>query len=58
MPIEIRELVIKALVTEQNESGQSGSPAKPGDNDVQPNEAMLAMCIEKILEILKDKNVR
>ena len=58
MPIEIRELVIKASVNEQNETGQSGAPAKPGDNDVMPNEAMLAICIEKILEILKDKHVR
>lgn len=52
MPIEIRELVIKATVVQDvnNNSGQ--------DNGGQPAEELVKMCIEKVLEILKEKNER
>lgn len=56
MPIEIRELVIKATVQ------QDGSPAtasgSPGTNDVKPNEEIITSCLEKIMEVIKERNER
>lgn len=61
MPVEIRELVIKATIG----SGGGGGGGAPGDqatgadnNGVPGNEEMINTCIEKILEILKEKNDR
>jgi hypothetical protein len=57
MAIEIRELVIKATVQQE-----TGGPAKPGgageNNGVGPNEELLQSCIEKLTEIIKNKNER
>jgi hypothetical protein len=62
MPIEIREIVIKATI---GSGGGGGSQGAPGDqagtadnNGVPGNEEMINTCIEKILEILKEKNDR
>lgn len=52
MPIEIRELVIKATVV-QDVNSNSGQ-----DNGVPPSEELVKICIEKVLEILKEKNER
>lgn len=59
MPIEIRELVIKAVVQQDNgaaATGPSGSSA--GDNDQNPGEELMNKCIDKITEILKQRNER
>jgi hypothetical protein len=58
MPIEIRELVIKATIVPEGSGSQalSGSPSE--NNNVSPNEEMINTCVEKILEILKQKNGR
>jgi Family of unknown function (DUF5908) len=59
MPIEIKELIIKASV------GAGGAGAGGGDqatstsnNSVSPSEELVNTCVEKILEILKEKNER
>jgi hypothetical protein len=59
MPVEIRELIIKATVVQEN-TNSSGSASAPAgaNNDVSPNEEMIRNCVEKILEILKRKNDR
>ena len=56
MPIEIRELQIKVAVqqtppSQQGTSNASSSPA--ADND-----AVVAACVEQVLEILERKNER
>ena len=57
MPIEVRELVIKATVTEE-----PGSGAAPGgtssNNSVTDKEEIINTCVEKILDILKEKMER
>jgi hypothetical protein len=62
MPIEIRELHIKAVI----DSG-GGKPAseevsqkdKPGGDQSAPNaEQIVDLCVEKVMEILKQKNER
>lgn len=60
MPIEIRELVIKATVTDDTGAGDSGtSHAGSGDNNsVSPGEEMIKDTLDKILDTIKDRNER
>jgi hypothetical protein len=57
MAIEIRELVIKATVVQDGE-GAAASPAPATNNSVSPSEELVNLCIEKVLEILKNKHER
>jgi Family of unknown function (DUF5908) len=55
MPIEIRELIIKATVTADAES----SSAQAGSTGAAAGSAeMVQLCVEKVLQILKEKNER
>lgn len=57
MPIEIRELIIKATITQ--EGGQGGTSSMTGtNNEMTLNEEIINSCVEKILEILKEKMER
>ena len=59
MPVEIRELVIKATITQDNAAGgPQASPATPSGNASSSNEQIINTCVEKIMEILKTKNQR
>lgn len=50
MPLEIKELHIKASISNESESNDSrGNEASP---DV---DAIVAECVEKVMEILKQK---
>lgn len=52
MPIEIRELVIKAIIDET--TGESPLPAPPaGSGDA--SEELVNLCVSKVLELLRDK---
>ena len=58
-PLEIRELVIKATI--ETDSGKSAAPnAAPasGANSTDPQEMLINLCVEKVLEILKEKQER
>jgi len=58
MCIEVRQLVIKATVVQEGAGGQ-GAPATPATNNgVSMKEEIINLCIEKVLEILKDRNER
>ena len=58
MPIEIRELVIKAVVQQDRGTGGTAPGAAQGDNDSKPDEEMLNKCLDKIAEILKERHER
>ncbi len=58
MPIEIRELVIKATVVQDGASGASAAPSSATNNNVSSSEEIINTCVEKVLEIIKDKNGR
>lgn len=58
MPIEVRELVIKATIVQEDVSGNGSSTASSSNNDVSSNEALIKICVEKVLEILKEKDER
>lgn len=62
MPIEIRELHIKAVIDTGGEKkgygpGQTGlKTTEQGDGE--NNEQIIDLCVEKVLEILKEKMER
>lgn len=57
MAIEVREVTIKATV--QQETGGAGKPGGAGaNNSVGSNEEVLQTAIEKVLDIIKDRNER
>ena len=56
MPIEIRELVIKATVKDEAEKKPSAvTPAKP---DAANEEQLVQRCVEQVMEILGLKDER
>ena len=56
MSLEIRELIIKATIVPDGTA--ANSPSTSGNNGTSPNEELINICVEKILEIIKEKNVR
>lgn len=60
MPLEIRELVIKANVVNPGAggSGQTGAGDTTGSNSTSPQEQLINICVEKVLEIIKEKMER
>ena len=56
--IEVREFIIRAtVVRDSNEQGTAGQN-NTDNNDSSPNEELIKTCVEKVLEILKDKDGR
>ncbi len=55
MPVEIRELVIKAVVTE--ERGDSGTPPA-SDATGEDREAIIAACVKQVIKILQQSRDR
>jgi hypothetical protein len=53
MPIYIDEVVITVEVTNQNSGG-----ANPGTNPVEDKQAIINECVERVLDILKQKTER
>ena len=60
MPIEVRELVIKATVAPADGSahGATAASGSSGSNNVSAQEEIINACVEKIMEILKEKHER
>lgn len=56
MPVEIRELVIKAVV--ENEMGKGGKGQGGAGQQEAPKEAIIQICVERVLEILKAQKER
>jgi hypothetical protein len=56
MPVEIRELVIKAALEANSENVSPGSSQV--NNNTSPVEDLIKSCVEKVLEIIKEKNER
>lgn len=57
MPIEIRELVIKATIVQDGAAADRGGSTGQ-NNGVTASEELINTCVEKVLEILKEKNER
>ncbi|WP_202621820.1 DUF5908 family protein [Pontibacter russatus] len=56
MPVEIRELVIKATITQEEGAGSTSARGVAGSDS--PAEEIINTCVEKVLEILKERNGR
>ncbi len=52
MPIEVRELIIKGTVTNAKGRRSGGGTSK------KDRESMIQDCVDKVMEILKDKKDR
>lgn len=52
MPIEIRELIIKATISEEGGAGESPAADAGGNQDV------IAACVEQVMEIIAQKEER
>lgn len=57
MPVEIKELVIKATVEPNAGTGEGDGASNIGSNST-PGEEIIKTCVEKVLEIIKQKNER
>ncbi|NJM14828.1 MAG: hypothetical protein HC896_05125 [Bacteroidales bacterium] len=57
MPLEIKELHIKATLSDAGQGGRGGG-ASGGNSDDCCKEEMVNMCVDKVLQILKDKMER
>ena len=61
MPIEIKELHIKVTVTAPQTGGQQAQQSagqSPGDTAAANKDAVVAECVEQVLQILQAKNER
>ena len=59
MPIEVRELVIKATVLSQgNSASEGGKVENKANNTVPPQEDAIKASLQKVLEVLKDRHER
>lgn len=59
MPIEIRELVIKATVGSSHGAAAGASTKGNASNqNSSPGEDIIKECVDKVLAILKEKNER
>jgi Family of unknown function (DUF5908) len=58
MPIEIRELHIRVAVSAPAGSGApAGAPTRAGGDDGS-REAIVAACVERVMELLRDRGER
>ena len=53
MPIQVNEIIIRAIVTDGNGSKSVSQPAVGVDR-----EGLIAECVEQVLEILREKGER
>jgi hypothetical protein len=60
MPIEIKELHIKVTVNTPQSTNQSNGQSGAQSSAVSPDikDAIVAECVEQVMQILKEKNER
>ena len=56
MPVEIRELVIRATVEEA--ASANGSATSTGKGNISSGEEIIKVCVDRVLEIIKEKMER
>jgi hypothetical protein len=56
--IEVRELVIRATIVPEGSASQASAASAMANNNGSPTEELINTCVEKVLEIIRDKNVR
>jgi Family of unknown function (DUF5908) len=56
MPIVVREMIIRSRVEEVNPRNQQTPPSQSGSS--KPNEQLVALCVEKVMEAIERKRER
>jgi hypothetical protein len=54
MPIEVRELIIRATVSQE----ANGAQKSASKDEKSPNEEIIRQCVAKVMEIIRNKNGR
>ena len=57
MPLEIKELHIKAVVNAPSAAGEGNAPPRQDQGPVE-RERLIRECVSKVLEVLKEKEER
>jgi hypothetical protein len=60
MPIEIKELIIRAIVSDESEktSDKPVTPSASADGESSKDERVISRCVEQVMEILTAKGER
>jgi hypothetical protein len=60
MPIEIKELIIRASIRDESEKSadKSATPSGSSGAEASQEEQLVSRCVEQVMEILKVKNER
>jgi hypothetical protein len=60
MPIEIRELIICATISDESEKSndKSTTTSTPSQAESSKDEVIISRCVEQVMEILAAKNER
>ncbi len=58
MPVEIKELIIKATVSEKSDDSLSGSGESKKDKEAIDKDELVASCVDQVLKILERSNER
>ena len=58
MAIHIRELIIRATVSQNSTASAQNTATTQSGNAGSSSEQMISICVEKVLEILRSKNQR
>ncbi|MDZ4749819.1 MAG: DUF5908 family protein [Saprospiraceae bacterium] len=56
MPVEIRELIIRASIGNPNQGGSNNSNAN--DQEASPKEEIINECVSQVMEVIRSKNER
>jgi hypothetical protein len=58
MPVEIKELHIRVSVVEPSPGTPAGAPSPPSGAGADVREAIVAECVEHVLQVLADREER
>jgi hypothetical protein len=58
MPVEIRELVIRTIVTAANDDDDDGDAAKGGGGSYNETDAIVQECVRQVLRIIQKERER
>ena len=58
MPVEIRELIIRAVVTEDQEGAEGAPAAQLEEQDQNTMDSIVAACVKQVLHILRKSKER
>ena len=58
MPVEIRELHIRATVNQPQPALAADAPPPQGEKAEDEKDSVIAQCVEEVLEIIKNKKER